>query len=203
MALVIGISVHEFAHAWVATELGDSTSKRQGRLTLNPLSHLDPIGSLMIVVAGFGWGRPVPVNPYNLRTDPVAGMALVAVAGPISNVILAILFGIPVRLGLIPLTIGSSLVPSLGQLFLGIVSINLALAVFNMIPLAPLDGSKILAAILPAEMLIRYRQIEPYGPIILMLLIFLPDLMPGRFDLLGQLLGPPLRFMFGLITGLG
>lgn len=202
-ALIIAITIHEFAHAWAATELGDLTSKGQGRLTLNPLAHLDPMGSLMIIFAGFGWGRPVPVNPYMLRTDPIVGMALVAVAGPVSNVLVALLCGIPIRLDLIPLARGSQLVPSISELFITIISINLALAVFNMIPLAPLDGSKVALAVLPRELAYHLRRIEMYGPIILMVLIFLPALTPGvRLDILGALLGPPISLMFGLITGL-
>lgn len=200
IALIIAITVHECAHAWTANELGDPTSKNQGRLTLNPLSHLDPIGSLMVIFAGFGWGKPVPVNPYMLRTDPTVGMALVSVAGPASNVLTALIFAIPLRLALLPSGFGSQVIPSMGGLFTTIIFINLALAVFNMIPLAPLDGYKVALAVLPYELANQVRQIESYGPIILILLVFLPNLV--GVDVLGQLMFPPIRFMFSLMTGL-
>ena len=204
LALVIAITVHEFAHAWAATELGDPTSKSQGRLTLNPLAHLDPIGSLMIIVARFGWGKPVPVNPYMLRTDPITGMALVAIAGPVSNILLAILFAIPIRLNLFTMGAGSALGSIIGGIVLNIIIINIVLAVFNMIPLPPLDGYKVALALLPSHMTNRMRQIEVYGPLALMLLIFLPDLIPGvRVNILGSLMGPPINVLFGLITGIG
>lgn len=193
VALVVGITVHEFAHAWTANELGDPTSKNQGRLTLNPLSHLDPVGSLMILVAHFGWGKPVPVNPYMLRTDPTAGMALVSVAGPVSNVLTALLFAIPFRLGLLP--------AGLRNLILTVIFINLALAVFNLIPLAPLDGYKVALALLPRRYANQLGQLETYGPIILIALVFLPTLIPGT-NVLGSLMGPPINFMFSAITGL-
>jgi Zn-dependent protease len=199
IALVIAITVHEFAHAWTAHELGDPTSKHQGRLTLNPLAHLDPIGSLMILVARFGWGKPVPVNPYMLRTDPTVGMALVSVAGPLSNIITAFLFALPIRFGalsLVPVGMTGVMVDLLGS----IIIINLVLAIFNMIPLAPLDGYKVALALLPADLAHRVRQVETYGPLILILLIFLPSLIPG-FNLLGMVLGPPIDFLCSLVTG--
>ena len=203
IALIIAITVHEFAHAWTATELGDLTSKSQGRLTLNPLAHLDPIGSLMILVARFGWGKPVPVNPYNLRTDPTTGMALVAVAGPASNILTALLFALPIRFDLRPTGLGNQAMASIGDLILSVIIINLILAVFNMIPLAPLDGYKVALALLPYEFANQLRQLETYGPIILILLIFLPSLLPGGgVDVLGSLMGPPINFMFSLLTGI-
>lgn len=199
IALVIAITIHEFAHAWTAHELGDSTSKHQGRLTLNPLAHLDPVGSLMILVARFGWGKPVPVNPYMLRMDPTVGMALVSVAGPVSNILTAFLFALPIRFGLLTLApIG--MVGTLADLLGSIIIINLVLAIFNMIPLAPLDGYKVALALLPPDLARQVRQLETYGPLILILLIFLPSLIPG-FNLLGALLGPPIDFMCTLLTG--
>lgn len=184
----------------MANELGDPTGKRQGRLTLNPLAHLDPIGSLMIIFAGFGWGKPVPVNPYMLRTDPTVGMALVSLAGPLSNILTALVFALPLRLAVLPMGFGSQFIPSVGNLFTTIVLINLLLAVFNLIPLAPLDGYKVALAVLPHEFARQLRQIETYGPIILILLIFLPNLI--GFDLLGRIMFPPVRLMFSLMTGL-
>ncbi len=191
--------MHEFAHAFTASELGDPTSRNQGRLTLNPLSHLDPVGSLMILFAGFGWGKPVPVNPYMLRTDPTVGMAVVSLAGPASNVLTALLFAIPLRLGILPSGFGSRMFPSFTSLFGTIIFINIALAVFNLIPLAPLDGYKVALAVLPREFANRLRQIETYGPIILILLVFLPNL--AGVDVLGKIMFPPIRFLYSLMTG--
>lgn len=202
IALIIAITVHEFAHSWTATELGDPTSKNQGRLTLNPLAHLDPMGSLMILVARFGWGKPVPVNPYLLRMDATVGMALVSVAGPLSNVLTALLFAIPIRFNLL-VGGGGQLAGSIGSLFVNIIAINLILAIFNMIPLAPLDGYKVALAVLPYELANQLRQFETYGPIILLLLIFLPTLIPEmNLNPLGMLMGPPINFLFSLLTGI-
>jgi Zn-dependent protease len=146
IGLLIGITVHECAHAWSANELGDSTARYQGRVTLNPLAHLDPLGSLLMLyslLAGFGigWGKPTPVNPFNLRYGPYFGLAITSVAGPISNILVAIVFAIPLRLGL----------PMPGELSLFILYVivaNISLAVFNLIPIPPLDGFSILRGIL-------------------------------------------------------
>jgi len=133
LALVVSISIHEFSHAWSAYELGDPTAKRLGRLTLNPIVHFDPLGALMLVFMAFsgwgiGWGKPVPVNPYNLRTNPRVGMGLTAAAGPFSNLVLATLAAVPLRLGLH--------LPGLLVTFLWtLVITNVSLAVFNLIPL--------------------------------------------------------------------
>ncbi len=203
IALIVGITVHEFAHAWAANKLGDPTSRNQGRLTLNPLAHLDPLGSLMILFAGFGWGKPVPVNPYLLRTDPTVGMAVVSFAGPLSNVLTAFVFALPIRFGLLGPTFSGGLLPSPWALMQTIVFLNLILAVFNLIPLAPLDGYKVALAVLPREWARKWQQLETYGPIILILLVFLPTLLPGamRVDILGRILFPPTQFLFSLFVG--
>ncbi len=147
LALVVSISFHEFAHAWSAYELGDSTARNNGRLTLNPVRHFDPIGALMILFMaisgwGIGWGKPVPVNPYNLRTNPRVGMGLTAAAGPFSNLVLATLFAIPLRLGVVQY--GSVF----GELLWVFVLTNVSLAVFNLIPLPPLDGFGVIQGLL-------------------------------------------------------
>lgn len=166
-ALVFTLSVHEAAHAWVGYLLGDSTAKRLGRLTINPLAHLDPIGFLMILFAGFGYAKPVPFNPYNLR-DQRWGPVLIAVAGPGSNLIFGILCAL--IYGLITPNLGSQNLLSLTLWFLG--HINFALMAFNLIPLPPLDGSKALLAVLASP---RYEQarrfLETQGPNLLLLLI--------------------------------
>lgn len=168
-ALLLAVTVHELAHGLVADRLGDPTARLQGRLTLNPLPHIDPIGALAFVLAGFGWAKPVPVNAYNLR-HPVRDMAWVAAAGPVSNFVVAFL-------GLVTLVLVRRVVdsPLLGQPLLGmllwIYQFNLALAIFNLIPLPPLDGGHFLPYFLPRGSWPLLHQLEQYGPFILLLLI--------------------------------
>lgn len=169
IAFVIGITVHEFSHAWSALMLGDDTAERQGRVTLNPLSHLDPIGSigiLFLVIGGFGlgWGRPVPINPSRLRGHQ-RGFGLTAIAGPLSNLLLAVIFVIPLRFG--HLEAGSAAYVVLRQ----IVLINMLLASFNLIPIPPLDGHKILTGILPRFWTPYLAPLEQYGVVVLIVLI--------------------------------
>ena len=155
LAIVAAITVHEFSHALSANLLGDDTAKSKGRLTLNPLAHLDPAGTVMIVVVGFGWGKPTPVNPARFGNRMRSGMAMVSFAGPISNVIVASLAAIPVKIGLLsPGIVGFSLFQGepgeMWAYFLGsLIFINILLAAFNLIPVAPLDGFKVVQG-LPA-----------------------------------------------------
>jgi Zn-dependent protease len=177
-AFVIVIVTHELAHGWVAYKLGDPTAKDAGRLTLNPLAHLDPIGTVLLpallVISRspviFGWARPVPVNPYNFR-DPRKGMLLTSLAGPGANFMLAVLFAAVFKTGIFP-------AHSLPWTFLlyGIL-ISLVLGLFNLIPIPPLDGGGIIASILPPELAGRYMRIERYGFLILIALLYL-----GLFD---------------------
>lgn len=153
--VLIAITFHEFAHAWMADKLGDDTPRRQGRLTVNPLAHMDPIGIAMLLFAGFGWGRPVEINPNNFnRTISLRkGNALVSLAGPVMNFILAIIFSI--IYGLL-LAFGNTFLLTetggvISTIILYIISMNVGLGVFNLIPLPPLDGSKVLTAILPTN----------------------------------------------------
>jgi len=175
IAIVAGLTVHEFSHALVANYLGDPTAKYAGRLSLNPLRHLDPIGTIMLLIFlfvlgfGFGWGKPVPVNPYNLRHRH--GELLVSLAGPFSNFLLAILITITVALFPPSLTAGWS--QDFFRLFYTIILVNIMLGIFNLLPVPPLDGSKILFDLLPAGRSDLRNNIEKYGPFILIAFLFL------------------------------
>jgi Zn-dependent protease len=205
-ALLIGITVHEFSHALAAFHLGDNTARRMGRLTLNPLAHLDPMGTLLLFIAGFGWGKPVPVNPYALRQGRV-GMALVAAAGPVSNIFAAFLFALPIRAGLLAWHSPLAFNPFLGGGILGLASdvlgfiilFNLILAAFNLLPIFPLDGSKVLLGILPRDMARAFARLEAYGPVLLVLLILM-DYITGA-GILWRLMGPVINYLGSIAIG--
>lgn len=194
ITLVIAFSVHEFAHAWSADQLGDDTPRNAGRLTLNPLSHLDPLGSLLLVVAGFGWAKPVPINPYALERRSPAGPMMVAAAGPLSNLILAILAAIPFQMGIITPGGSGDLLPSFSSFMMEFIFINLILLFFNLIPVAPLDGEKVLEYFLPPSGRATLYRLRPYGPMILMFLVFIGPFL--GIDLLGILIGWPTQQVF-------
>lgn len=156
--IVIVLTIHEFAHAFVAYLLGDRTAKLSGRLTLNPLSHLDLYGTIPMLLFGIGWGKPVPFNPLNLR-KPVRDSALIAFAGPASNFILAILLSLIFRLS-----------PS-SQLW-SLVSLSLGLGFFNLLPIRPLDGFKVVTGILPRDLAISFSETGKYGMIFLLIILF-------------------------------
>lgn len=205
VALIVALSVHEFAHALAALQLGDRTAERSGRLTLNPLAHLDPIGSLMMITVGFGWAKPVPVNPGNLRGDKLRSMGITAAAGPISNILQAFVFALPIRFGLVefdwgvlfPSEIGTdSWLPSVGLILSLLVWMNLLLAVFNLIPLGPLDGMKVLLGILPSQLAYRLEPLARYGSLLLLVL------MIWGGGLIGRLIFPPAISMLRLLTGI-
>jgi Zn-dependent protease len=164
-AIIIGLTFHEYAHGWVAKRLGDRTAEAHGRLTINPVAHLDPVGFILLLLAGFGWAKPVPVNPYNLRGDIKQGMLLVSLAGPATNFLLAVASA--VLLGLF----GSMQIPYFNIIMQYMIVINVVLAIFNLIPIPPLDGSKILAGLLPGRQ-DWLDQLEAYGPILLIVLVF-------------------------------
>ncbi len=168
--ILMTVAIHEFSHAKVADTLGDPTPRLAGRLSLNPLSHIDPIGLIMLIIVRFGWAKPVPVNPYNFA-DPKWGMAIVGMAGPISNMFMAWICSIIVKtvpFGNDP----ASLFIAKGLVYA--VWINVGLGLFNLIPIPPLDGSRVLRALVPAEHTDALDAIEPYGFFILIALLFFP-----------------------------
>jgi Zn-dependent protease len=167
--LVIALSVHEFSHALAADYLGDPTPRLAGRLTLNPLAHLDPIGSLLILFVGIGWGKPVPFDPFNLKS-PKRDAAVISFAGPLSNLIMALLGSIILRMVLnFPLlTVGNTI----SFILIRFVLLNVVLAVFNLIPVSPLDGFKVIAGLLPKKYYHDWMDLERYGIFFLIFLIF-------------------------------
>lgn len=177
IALVVAITIHEFAHALAAERLGDPTPRLMGRLTLNPLAHLDPLGTLMLLVARFGWGKPVVFDPFNLR-HPRRDSAIISLAGPVSNLILAFICSVLLRLlsrmfmPILPNSMVLFVFYALIPLLQAIITLNVVLAVFNLIPIHPLDGFKIVGGILPTEYASQWQELEPYGLIFLLLLIF-------------------------------
>lgn len=187
-AILIGLTFHEYAHGWVADRLGDRTARNQGRLTLNPIAHIDPVGFLMLILFRFGWAKPVPVNPYNLRMDPAKGMLVVSLAGPTANLVVALAAALLWRLGL------HNLVPYGNILLILIIQINVVLAIFNLIPVPPLDGSKILAGLFPSQARFIYGM-ETYGTIILLLLLFT--------GVLGKILWPAVSFVSEIFKTIG
>jgi Zn-dependent protease len=199
VALLVAFTVHEAAHAVAAFYLGDPTAKRMGRLSLNPLVHLDPLGTLMILVSGFGWGKPVPVNPYNLRRAGRQGMGLVALAGPLANLLTAYALATPLRLGLVrpDLIAANLIIPTPGQVLFTTVMLNVFLAVFNLLPIAPLDGFRFAVGLLPPRWGYALAQTERYGPLILLFLILLGRM--GSFNLLGLTLYPLASSLLRLI----
>ena len=190
--LILSVVVHEVSHGWAANYLGDPTARLSGRLSLNPMSHIDPIGSVLVPLLLFftnagimlGWAKPVPVNPYNLRGK--YGEAIVAAAGPLSNIFLAVVFGLLIRAG-------ETLLPaSFLHLAVSVVIINIVLAIFNLVPIPPLDGSKILFAFLPYHLQQTRESLERYGFFIVLIFIVF----------LWQYLTPVIGLIFSLLTGI-
>jgi Zn-dependent protease len=197
--IFIAFPVHELAHAWTAEFFGDSTPRSNGRLSFNPLVHIDPLGALLLLGVGFGWAKPVPINPYYLQRRSPSAVMWVSLAGPMSNFLLAALAAIPFRLGAISVFdvqmsfATQSFLPSLPQLLWIFISINLLLMLFNLIPIAPLDGEKIVSYFFPPSWARFMDTIRPYGPLILLAVIFL--------GVLGRIISPPMSVLMRFLVG--
>jgi Zn-dependent protease len=184
LALVIGITCHEFMHAFVADQLGDHRPRALGRVSLNPLAHIDPVGAIFFLLAGFGWGRPVPVNPSALRPGRV-GMTYVALAGPLTNLVVATTFAVAFRaMDLAGLTFDF---PFVASVLLFVVLFNVTLCFFNLIPIPPLDGYNVLLPLLPPRTAYTIQRYAQYGILVLLLLVVLPSYTGG---------GGPLSVLF-------
>lgn len=199
LTLVIAFTVHEFSHAFVADRLGDNTPRSQGRLTLNPIAHLDLMGSIMLLVAGFGWAKPVPINPYAVNRRSSAGVMWVSLAGPASNLVMALLAAVPLHFNWVPFSYGTDLIPSLYYFLYEFLTINLVLMLFNLIPLAPLDGEKIAYYFFPPPLDGFLEKIHPYGSLILMALVFLTPLL--GVNVFGWIMGPPMNNILNVLLG--
>lgn len=209
VAFVVAVTIHEFMHAFTAYQLGDHTAARLGRVTLNPVAHFDPLGFIMLIFLllgglGLAWGRPVPVNPANFR-DPKRGMLLTAAAGPLSNIVQATIFALPLRFLPAATVMGW---PPLAQAMLHqLIYINILLAAFNLIPIPPLDGHKILTGLLPDFWYPILAPLEQKGVLLLLVLLFVPSMLPPpfRIDLLGAIVAPVqdilLRVVVPVATG--
>lgn len=198
---ILAFAYHEFAHAIVADRLGDPTPRSFGRITPNPFVHLSLMGLAFLFLAGFGWAV-TPVNPNRLRGNPRQSMAIVAIAGPLANLAMAVIYALPIRLGLVDLTLSDSFVPSLGLLLWMGVQINVVLLVFNLLPIPPLDGFTILQGLLPPDLAYRLDAFRQYGSMLLIGVLLLGFITP-QLSIFGQLIFPIVDFLMGLLTGVG
>lgn len=187
------ITIHELCHGFAAYRLGDNTAKNAGRLTLNPIKHIDPLGLLMMIVAGFGWAKAVPVNMYNFK-NPKAGMAVTALAGPVSNFILSALVLVLYGLLFAPLNTGSATGGIVLEMLFMTAYLSCALGIFNLLPIPPLDGSKVLFSILPDDKYFKLMQYERYGMLLLAVILMTDVFSP----FLSQAVGLVFDTLFGL-----
>lgn len=190
VALIVAITIHEFSHAYAADRLGDPTPRVQGRLTLNPLAHLDPLGTLMLLIARFGWGKPVVFDPFNLR-HPRRDAAIISIAGPVSNILLATVLSLILRAGL-----GTDFAMLFYIFLQPVIVLNVFLAIFNLVPVHPLDGFKIVEGILPPEYARQWHELESYGMIFLLLMVF--PLFGGTAPI-SRLIMPVISFILSLL----
>ena len=200
ITLVIALTVHEFAHAFTADRFGDMTARDAGRLTLNPLRHLDVFGSLLVLLVGYGWAKPTPINPARLRMTSRWAVIWVSIAGPFSNLALAILAAIPIRMNWVTYALPTGSLPTLFEFFYIFFYLNLILFVFNLLPFPPLDGEKVLAELLPERMTPVYDKIRPYGPMVLMLLVLV--LPQFKIDPIGWIMTPLINGLQTLLLGI-
>ena len=214
-ALFVGIGFHEFCHAAMATSLGDTLPRRQGRFTLNPLAHLDPFGTIMMLFVGFGWGKPVQFDPWHVKVSPKTATLLVSLAGPVSNFVAAGLLAMPIKFGWTPYINPLSNIPAvilshevqspseyIGLFLTGTVYLNVILGVFNLIPLEPLDGFKVALGILPDDLSREWAKLRQYGPGLLLVMIFVIPFLTG-YNPLTDIMGPPVVRLVRIFTGVG
>lgn len=189
LAIIVTLTIHEFSHAFSAYILGDQTAKEEGRMTLNPISHIDPLGFFMLLFVGFGWAKPVPINPYNLKSQRL-GTAIVSLAGPLSNLVGVLVFGLILKF------VSPSLGPSnllVNFLFL-LALVNFSLFLFNLIPIPPLDGSKVLLSAIPDKFAEFKEKYELYGPYALLFLVIADGFLP--FSIFGAMF----NFMLSILS---
>lgn len=197
--LLISLTVHEFSHGLAANLLGDDTAKRAGRLTLNPISHIDPIGLLMLFIAHIGWAKPVPINPYNFKYQK-RDTAITAAAGPAANFIMAILLSLLINV-FPPAYSMSNIQVIFNNIIFYAILINLALGLFNLIPIPPLDGSKIIGGFMTDEMYYKYTAKERQGAMILMIFFAIDYFL--QLHIISRIISTPLNFLLELLTGNG
>ena len=189
---LFALTFHELAHGYVAWRLGDPTAKNAGRLTMNPLKHIDPLGVVAFIIMKIGWAKPVPVNPSYFR-DPQKGMLFVALAGPGANIVLAVVSAILVKALIKFPVLPMFVLQPLAEMLVASVWINVMLAVFNCLPIPPLDGSKVLMGVLPRDMARSYEKLEPFGFVLLLILFY--------FGILSSIIGPIIRSANNLLLG--